>query len=52
MSENITFSVENISLSERIDKHYGFSNVLFGKVGSKAKEVNYLKDPNMQQNEP
>ena len=38
MRENVTFPVGNISLFEKIDKHYGFSNALFDKIGGKAKD--------------
>lgn len=38
MRENVTFPVGNVSLFEKVDKHYDFSNALFGKIGGKAKD--------------
>ena len=44
MSENVTFPVGNMSLFGKVDKHYDFSNKLFGKIGGKAKDfVKYVK---------
>jgi len=36
MRVNVTFPIGNVSLFEKVDKHYDFSNALFGKIGGKA----------------